>query len=105
MGFIIIKVTYPNKKEADKSINNLFKKNLIASANLINIQSVSKWPGKIKQVGEIMVLLNTKKENWSKVKTEVKRTHPYKVPCIAKINAEANPDYEKWVNDETDSNP
>ena len=52
-----------------------------------------------------MVLLNTKKENWLKVKTEVKRTHPYKVPCIAKINAEANPDYEKWVNDETDSNP
>ena len=48
-----------------------------------------------------MVLLNTKKENWLKVKSEVKRTHPYKVPCIARINAKANLNYENWIKMET----
>lgn len=101
MSFIIIKVTYPNEKEANKSIENLLDKKLIASANTLNIKSTSKWSGKIKQVNEIMVLLNTKKENWNKVKTEIQRTHPYKVPCIAKINANANLNYENWIKGET----
>ncbi len=97
MGFVIIKVTYPNIKLANQAINHLLNKRLIASANLFPIKSTSRWPGKIKQVNEFMVLLNTKKENWTKVRDEVKRTHPYKVPCIAKISAEANKEYEGWI--------
>lgn len=101
MGFIIIKVTYPNIKEANKAIHHLLQKKLISSANSFPIKSTSNWPGKIAEVDEIIVFLNTKKDNWEKVKSEVKKTHPYKVPCIAKINAEANEEYEEWVNRET----
>jgi len=101
MSFIIIKVTYPNKEEADKAISHLLKKKLISSANLFPIKSTSKWSGKITEVSEFLVLLNTRKANWKKVKSEVKKMHSYKVPCIAKFDAEANEDYEKWINDET----
>jgi periplasmic divalent cation tolerance protein len=101
MTFIIIKVTYPNEEEAHKAINYLLEKKLIASANLFPIKSTSCWTGRITEANECMVLLNTKKDNWEKVNVEVKKIHSYKVPCIAKFEAEANKEYEDWVNTET----
>ena len=101
MGFIIIKVTYPNEKKARKAVNVLLEKKLISSANFFPIKSVSRWTGEIKEVNEFIALLKTRKENWEKVKEAVKEIHPYKIPCIAKIDAEANEEYEDWVNNET----
>jgi len=101
MSLIIIKVTYPNREEANKSIHHLLQKKLISSANSFQIKSTSSWSGEIKQVDEILVLLNTKKNNWNKVKLEIQKTHPYKVPCIVKLNVTANSEYESWVNQQT----
>ena len=101
MGFILIKVTYPNKEEADKTITYLLKKRLISSANLFPIKSTSCWTGKITEVDEFIVFLKTRKINWEKVKSEVKKLHSYKVPCIIKLDVEANKDYESWVESET----
>ena len=102
MTFIIIQVTYPNINEANKAINYLLKKGLISSANSFPIKSTSRWPGKITEIDEISVFLKTKKENWEKVKSEVRKIHPYKIPCITKFNVEANEEYEEWVKKETE---
>ena len=101
MAFIIVKVTYPNKEEMDKAIVHLLKKKLISSANSFPIKSTSNWTGKIAEVDEYIALLKTRKGNWEKVRDEVKKIHSYKIPCIAKIDAEANKEYEDWINKET----
>ena len=98
---LIIKVTYPNKEEADKTITILLKKGLISSANLLRIKSTSRWTGEIKEVDEILVLFKTNDNNWVKVRNEIKKLHSYKVPCIIKIEGEANLEYEEWVNKQT----
>lgn len=98
---LIIKVTYPNKDEADKTIAILLKKKLISSANLFVIKSTSCWTGEIKAVDEILVLFKTNNDNWIRVRDEIKRLHSYKVPCIIKIEGEANLEYEEWVNKQT----
>ena len=100
MGFIIIYVTYPNMKEANKTISHLLQKKLIACANSFPIKATSCWTGKIAECDEIISILKTKKENWEKVKSEVKKIHPYKVPCIMKLDVEANEDYEAWIKSE-----
>ncbi|OGJ12629.1 hypothetical protein A3K62_01990 [Candidatus Pacearchaeota archaeon RBG_16_35_8] len=101
MGFIIIKVNYPNIKEANKAISYLLRKRLISSANSFPIKSTSNWTGKIKEVNQITLLLKTRKENWTKIKTEIKKIHPYRIPGIIKFNVESNKEYEDWVNKET----
>jgi periplasmic divalent cation tolerance protein len=101
MGFIIIYVTYPNMEEANKAIAHLLQKKLIACANSFPIKATSCWTGKIAECDEIISILKTKKENWEKVRDEIKKIHPYKVPCITKIDVEANADYESWVKSET----
>jgi periplasmic divalent cation tolerance protein len=98
---MIIKVTYPNKEEADEAIASLLKKGLISSANLLKIKSTSRWTGEIKEVDEILVLFKTNNNDWIKVRDEIKKLHSYEIPCIIKIDGEANLEYEEWVNKQT----
>jgi periplasmic divalent cation tolerance protein len=101
MAFIIIKTTCPTIEEARKISTHLLQKKLISSANFFSIKSMSSWTGKIQEVDESIAFLKTRKSNWEKVRNEIKRIHPYKVPCITKLEAEANEDYEAWVNNQT----
>lgn len=101
MGFILIYVTYPNIEEANKTISYLLEKKLIACANSFSIKAASHWTGKIVECDEIVSILKTKKGNWEKVESEVKKMHSYKVPCIIKLDVEANKEYESWIESET----
>ena len=101
MAFIIIYTTYPNIEEAKKITSHLLQKKIIACANFFPITSSFWWKGKIENSKETVALLKTKKENWEIVKSEIKKIHSYEVPCIIKMDVEANQDYEKWINEET----
>lgn len=101
MTFIIIKITSPDINEARKISTHLLQKKLISSANFFPVKSISSWTGEIQEVDEVISFLKTRKGNWKKVRDEIKRIHSYKVPCIIKIDAEANKDYESWVNKQT----
>jgi periplasmic divalent cation tolerance protein len=98
---IIVKVTCQDIDTARNITNHLLERRLISSSNYFPIKSASSWTGKIQEVDEYIVFLKTRDENWEKVKDEVVKIHPYKVPCIIKINAEANKHYEDWINEET----
>ncbi|MDA2936115.1 divalent-cation tolerance protein CutA [Patescibacteria group bacterium AH-259-L05] len=97
MGFIIIYITHKDEKEAKHVANHLLDKKLIACANIFPIKSLYWWKGKIQKDNEVVSLVKTQKENWNKVKSEVKKIHPYDVPCIMKLDVSANKDYEDWI--------
>ena len=101
MGIIILYVTYPNIKEATKITHHLINKKLISCANFSKVKSFFSWKGKIESSNEIASVIKTKKENWAKVKSEIKKMHSYEIPCILKIAAEANKEFESWVISET----
>ena len=101
MTFIIIKITCPGIREARRIIKHLIQKKLISSANFFPVKSMSSWTGEIQEVDEFIAFLKTRKDNWEKVKSEVQKIHSYKVPCIAKFNAEANKEYEEWIKNQT----
>jgi periplasmic divalent cation tolerance protein len=96
----IIYITNPDRKTAKKIALRLLKKRLIACANIFPIESVYWWKGKIENAKEVVLILKTK-ENFNKIKNEVKKIHPYSIPCIIKFDAEANKEYEEWLKRET----
>ncbi len=102
MGFIMIYVTHKNKDEAKKIGNYLLDKKLIACANYFPIEAAYWWNDAIELDDEIVSLLKTRKENWEKVRDEIEKIHPYDVPCIIKIELEANEKYEQWILDSTE---
>ncbi len=88
-------------EEAKKVTSHLLQKKIIACANFFPITSSFWWKGKIDNSNEIVALLKTKKQNWEKVKSEIKKIHSYETPCIMKLDVEANKDYEDWIEDES----
>lgn len=101
MNFIIIYITHKNKKEAKKVAAALLRERLIACVNYFPIESSYWWKGEIVTAKEIVTLVKTKKKNWAKVKKVVEAIHPYKTPCIMKLDVEANASYAKWIRNET----
>ncbi len=100
MGFIFVYVTTPSKKVANRIAQYLLKKRLVACTNIFPIDSAYWWKDKIEKTKEYVAMLKTKRENWEEVKAEIKRIHPYTIPCITKIDVEANREYEEWLRKE-----
>ena len=101
MAFIDVLVTFPNMDEARRIVRRLLKKRLIACANVFPAQSMYRWDGKIEEHLEVAALMKTRKGNWPSLRAEVERLHPYEIPCITRMDASANPRYERWVREET----
>ena len=101
MGFIAVYITHPSMREARRVVNHLLEKRLIACANLFPVKSLYRWKGRVENSSEVVSIVKTRRGNWSRLKSEVGRIHGYEVPCIMKLNAEANDAYERWVESET----
>ena len=96
----IIYITCKDDEEAAKISKHLLEKKLIACSNMHPIRSMYWWKGKIADEKEIVIITKTKEKNYNIIKKEVSKLHSYDVPCILKIDAEANESYDKWVNEE-----
>ena len=99
---VMIVSTYPNKKSISKIANSLVREKLVACVNLTKISSVYSWQGKIENAAEYLAIFKTTQKNKSRVKNEIKTTHPYKVPEIAEIQISSiNKPYLEWLVDST----
>lgn len=96
----LIYITCKDQNEAGKISVHLLKKRLIACANIFPIKSMYWWEGKIVSNNEIAIIAKTLEKNYEKIKEEVSKLHGYTVPCILKIDVEANESYDKWVKEE-----
>lgn len=101
MKFIIIYITHKNKTEAKRVAMHLLSRRLIACVNYFPIESAYWWKKGIENAREVVTLVKTRKEFWKRVCAEVKKIHPYSVPCIMKIEVEANKEYVDWIIKET----
>ncbi len=96
----LIYITCKDEQEARKISMHLLKERLIACANMHPIQSLYWWQGKIVDNNETVIIAKTLEKNYGKIKEEVKKIHSYDIPCILKIDAEANESYDNWVKKE-----
>lgn len=118
---ILIYITCPNKKEAQKIGRTLIREHLAGCVNIFPIESIYLWPSsastsvkttedkkatedkkkKITEDKEIVLIAKTLKKNFKKVEERVKKIHSYKTPCILGIPVtNVSKDYLKWVEGE-----
>lgn len=100
---IIVYVTHENMAEAEKVVDHLLDKKMIACANYFDMKSCYWWEGAKENSDEIVTILKTVPEKWDELKAEVEKVHPYDVPCIMKLDVEVNEEYEDWVKEEVNS--
>ena len=84
--YIIVMMTCASKKEAEKIIDSLLRKKLIACANVAE-RSESKfwWNGKMCKARECTVTLKTSRSNFRNIEKIIKEIHSYTVPEIIAI--------------------
>ena len=102
MKMILVYITNPTRKEAEKVASHLLKRKLIACANIFPIESVFRWKGRINRTKEYVVIAKTLSRNFQKIKKEVRRIHKYEIPCIIRIKADASREFERWVKEEVE---
>lgn len=104
MSINLIYITCPNEAEAQRIAQHLLEMRLVACANIFPIQSLYWWEGNLCNESESVLLVKTMPDLWEAVKEAVEAIHPYQVPCIVKIVADANERYQNWIKNETGLN-
>src|SRR3989344_4460609 len=99
-SIILAYITCKNRNGAKRIASHLLNKRLIACANILPIDSMYRWKSKIEKGKEAVLIAKSTPKHFASIKNEVKRIHSYKTPCILKIGAKANPEFETWIREE-----
>jgi periplasmic divalent cation tolerance protein len=102
MKIILIYVTNENEMQAQLLADHLLKARLVACANIFPIKSSYWWQENLENDSEYVSLFKTREEYWDLVREKIEKIHPYDVPCIIKIVADANDSYKNWIYQETE---
>ena len=98
---LLLYITCKDKKEAEAISRHLVNAKLVACTNYFPIMSMYLWNDKLENSKEYVVIAKTVKKNIEMIEKEVKSIHSYECPCILRIEAEANEEFENWVKKET----
>lgn len=95
-------VTAPTLEVSKNIAKSLVDRKLVACANMFPITSIFRWKGETEEEDEVAILLKIRTEDFDLVKMEVKKLHPYEVPCIVRYEiAEGDRSYLDWISAST----
>ena len=96
---VLVFVTCASIKEADKIVDTLLNKKLIACANILSgIKSKFWWKGNIENAKEVLIMAKTRTSKFAAIDKEVRRIHSYEVPEIVAMPIIAGSSkYLNWI--------
>ena len=91
--------TFADADDAARVVRTLVEERLIACGNLLpGVRSLYRWEGKVADQPEVMVLMKTRKQDWSALMSRLHELHPYRTPeCVAVRIASGAPAYMAWL--------
>jgi periplasmic divalent cation tolerance protein len=100
--FGVVLVTAASQSEAEAIAKTLVESRLAACINLMPIQSIYTWQGKIHQDAEWQLVIKTDLSNFSLLEKKIKELHSYEIPEIIAlpILAGSQP-YLHWISEQT----
>lgn len=101
MPFLLFYVTHPDEATARRVAEHLVNERLAACANVFPITSAYWWQSAVQRGGEWVSILKTRLDLEEKLETEIRKIHPYEVPCVLRFEVRANEAYENWIASET----
>ena len=99
MSGLMVEITAPSEREAERIGRALVEEGLAACANLLpGIRSVYRWKGRVEEASETMLLVKTTQSSLPRLNDRVRALHSYECPCIAAFEiVGGNPDYLSWI--------
>jgi len=97
----VVQTTVPSRKEAQKLASLVLSKRLGACVHLIPVRSMYRWKGKPESAKEILISVKTRRSLAADLADLLKENHPYELPEIIILPANAGREYAGWVCEET----
>ena len=102
MKYCMIEVAFGNKEEANKAIDELLNKRLVASCQMLESNSIWNWKQKRENSKDYIVLMKAKLSLQNKIYNVIKNIHSYECFefAVFELNS-CNEDYLNWIELET----
>ncbi len=100
--YIIVTTLCSREAIANKIIDILLEKKLIAGSQLSKVHSKYWWNDKIEENDEYKLEFRTKESLFTQIENEIKKIHDYDVAEISYYEIKnANEDFLKWIDEST----
>ena len=101
MDKYIIVTTLCNKEEiANKIIDTLLEKRLVAGSQVTKVHSKYWWNNQLEECDEYKLEFRTKESLFSKIENEIKKIHDYEVAEISYTEIKnGNKEFFNWINE------
>ena len=98
---LVVFSTFADEETAARVARQLVEERLVACANLIpGARSIYRSNDEVADTREVVVLMKTRKQDWTALLSRLHELHPYDVPeCIAVRVAAGAPRYMAWLDE------
>lgn len=98
---LIVFTTFANEDDAARVVRVLVEERLAACGNLLpGARSIYRWRDAVEDGREVVVLLKTRKQDWTALLSRLHELHPYDTPeCVAVRVAAGAPKYMAWLDE------
>jgi periplasmic divalent cation tolerance protein len=98
---LIVFTTFASEADAARVCRVLVEERLVACANLLpGARSIYRWRAAVNDEREVVVLMKTRKQDWTALLSRLHELHPYETPeCIAVRIAAGAPKYMAWLDE------
>ena len=101
-GYSVMFSTTKDRPEAERIAGLLVGQGLAACVQLMPIDSVYMWQGKIETSGEILMLIKTRSDHVDKAMLAIKAAHSYETPEIVAVSIQTGfAKYFAWIDEVT----
>jgi periplasmic divalent cation tolerance protein len=96
---LVVLTTFANADQAAPVVRTLVEERLIACGNIVpGVRSLYRWEGRIADEAEVLVVMKTRKQDWTALQSRLHELHPYDTPeCVAVRIAAGAPKYMEWL--------
>ncbi len=102
MKYIAVYTTTGSREEAQHIAKTLVERELVACAQISEIESFYHWDGATQNDHEFRLVLKTTEERYQAVEAAVATLHSYTLPAIYALAIEhIYPPFAEWVNERT----
>ena len=82
--------TFATEADAARVARALVEERLVACANLLpGARSLYRWEGAVQDEREVVVLLKTRKQDWTALLSRLHELHPYETPELIAVRVAA----------------
>ena len=98
---LIVFTTFAKEEDAARVSRQLVEERLIACANLLpGARSIYRWKEGVQDEREVVVLMKTRKQDWTALLSRLHDLHPFDTPeCVAVRVAAGAPKYMAWLDE------